>query len=104
MPYEYLYLDSKHSRLEEKTSKLSIQLTHPIHHAKTVSLASFSTANEIYNIREPFNNITVGVVSDNGSKPEHQTYIITKRLYDIESLVVTNNLINPRKCIVYGLR
>ena len=85
--YEYLYIDSRHSKENETSSQMKISLTHPIHHAKSVSVCSFNTANEFFNIKAPYNTITIGVLSDTSDDPTHHIYSIPPGLYDIPSII-----------------
>jgi hypothetical protein len=87
--YEYLYIDSRHSKKKDKTSRMNIELTHPILNCKAFSVCSFSTANEFFNIREPYNTITIGVLSDavNEQTPTMKTYTIPPGLYDIPTVI-----------------
>ena len=63
MGIQYVMCDSKHQRhhlIEEAgTSKMSINLNHPIENPASVELISFSTANELFNVK--FDNNTFAI-------------------------------------------
>jgi hypothetical protein len=90
--HEYLYIDSRHSKKSEYTSKMDIQLSHPILNAKSFSVCSFSTANEFFNIRAPHNTLIIGVLSDQKEEPTHTTYTIPPGLYDIPTIIEKLNI------------
>ena len=63
MGKQYVVIDSTHQRNHETSSKMDIILNKPIHHATSVEVVSFSTANELYNIREG-NNVAHFIIWD----------------------------------------
>ena len=92
--YEYIYINSRNSKKSEATSRMHIELNHPIINAKSVSVASFSTANEFFNVREPNNTVTIGVLSEAvsaQSTPTLKTYTIPEGLYDIPTVIAKLN-------------
>jgi hypothetical protein len=57
----YLHIDSKDRMQHETTSKMLVRLSTPIQKATSVKLVSFSTANELYNIDEGNNVLTIHI-------------------------------------------
>jgi hypothetical protein len=94
--YEYLYINSRNSKKIDTTSRMNIELTTPLLNAKSVSVCSFSTANEFFNVREPHNTITIGVLSaTDGDQftPTLQKYTIPNGLYDIPTIIAKLNVL-----------
>jgi hypothetical protein len=92
--YEYIYINSRNSKKSDTTSRMNIELTTPLLNAKTVSVCSFSTANEFFNIREPNNTVTIGVLSEADSaqfEPTLETYTIPPGLYDMPTVIAKLN-------------
>ena len=57
----YLHIDSKDRMQHETSSKMSIRLSTPIQKATSVKLVSLSLANELYNIDEGNNVLTIHI-------------------------------------------
>ena len=92
MGYEYILVDSKHRKEHETDSKIEVQLSAPIHHAKSVKLVSFSCPNEFFNVTD-LNN-TFQLISYNCSKNTRaspRTVTVTPGLYSISELITVIN-------------
>jgi hypothetical protein len=61
MGVTYLHIDSKDRMQHETSSKMSIRLSTPIQKATSVKLVSLSLANELYNIDEGNNVLTINI-------------------------------------------
>jgi hypothetical protein len=85
---KYVTIDSRNRIEIEKTSKMTVHLSHPIHSAKSVSMISLSTPNEIYNIRDKYNTFKIQVYSTTGNVGTAMyEYEIIPGLYTMQALV-----------------
>ena len=89
---KYVTIDLRNQIENEKTSKMTVHLSHPIQGAKTVSMISLSTPNEIYNIRDKYNTFKIQVYSTTGSVGTAiYEYEIIPGLYTMQALVDSCN-------------
>jgi hypothetical protein len=58
MKTQYVYIDSNHRRSHETDSKITVNLSTPLEHCKSVTVESFSCPNEFDNIREESSFLT----------------------------------------------
>ena len=84
---QYVSIDSRDSIDNQKSSEMTVNLSHPIQNAKTVSVISFSTPNELYNIKEDANSFQIQVWSTSTVQPVIYKFEIIPGLYTMQRLV-----------------
>lgn len=95
--YRYVTVDSRHRRMHEDTSEISVELSNPIQNAVSVSCISFSTPNEIYNITKQNNTFILQPFSITAGSPHAQnidsekTYTLPLGLYTLIQIVALMN-------------
>jgi hypothetical protein len=97
MGVKYVLIDSKHQRhhIDERgTTKIQVKLNQPIEHATTVEVSSFSTANELYNVKTGENTFTFIVYNLSIATPDVKVYTfgVIPGMYTISELVDACNL------------
>jgi hypothetical protein len=95
MPYTYLSIDSRHAQYHETASEMTVHLSAPILHAKSVRLVSFSQANEYYNIYSGANTLTFKAYRLTDNVSETLTITVPPGLYSISDLVTFINNQTP---------
>ena len=95
MPYEYLAIDSRHAKYHETASEMTVNLSAPILHAKSVRLVGFSQANEFYNVYVGSNTLIFKGfrLTDNVTDPF--TITVPPGLYSIANLITEINNQTP---------
>ena len=58
-PVTYIHIDSRHRLNHEQDSKIQVHLSRPIERVKSISDQSFGTANEMYNVINGYDQITI---------------------------------------------
>ena len=58
MKTQYVYVDSQHRRSHETDSKITVNLSTPLEHCRSVTVESFSCPNEFDNVREDSSYLT----------------------------------------------
>lgn len=96
MPFEYVCVDSRHCSYHDsqKGSEMSVNLSSPLLHAKSVRMVGFSQANEYWNVITGANTLTFKAyrLSDNVS--ETLPITVPPGLYSMTALVdVLNDLV-----------
>jgi hypothetical protein len=84
---QYVSVDSRNRVESETNSEITVNLSHPIHNAKTVSCISFSTSNEIYNVMEGNNKFYIEVYSTTSISTALYDFEIPPNLYTMQLLV-----------------
>ena len=97
MGVKYVLIDSKHQRhhIDERgTTKIQVKLNQPIEHATTVEVSSFSTSNELYNVKTGENKFSFIVYNLSIASPTIKVYTfgVIPGMYTISDLVDTCNL------------
>ena len=95
MPYTYLSIDSRHSKYHETASEMTVNLSAPILHAKSVRLVAFSQANEYYNVYTGSNTITFKGYRLTDNVTDTLTITVPPGLYSITDLVTEINNQTP---------
>ena len=84
---QYVSIDSRNRVESELSSEITVNLSHPIHRAKTVSCISFSTPNELYNVKRGSNVFYVEVYSTSQQSTIIYDFTIEPSLYTMQRLV-----------------
>jgi UDP-N-acetylmuramate-alanine ligase len=97
MGIKYVMIDSKHQRhhIDERgTTKIQVKLNQPTEHAITVELSSFSTANELYNVKTGENTFSFIVYNLSIASPTIKVYTfgVIPGMYTISELVDACNV------------
>ena len=97
MPYEYVSIDSRHSQYHEGSSEMTVNLSAPILHAKSVRMVGFSQANEFWNIVTGANTLILKAYRLTDNVTDSLTITVPPGLYSISDLVdtINNSLSSP---------
>jgi len=95
MPYEYVSIDSRHSQYHETASEMTVNLSAPILHAKSVRLVGFSQANEYYNVVTGSNTLIFKGYRLTDNVTDSITITVEPGLYSITDLVAAINAQTP---------
>ena len=98
---QYVSIDSRNRVESENDSEITVNLSHPIHRAKTVSCISFSTPNELYNIKDDNNIFNIEVYSTTNQLTALYEFTIPPDLYTMQRLVdACNEAISAKGSLV----
>ena len=95
MPYEYLAIDSRHAKYHETASEMTVNLSAPILHAKSVRLVGFSQANEYHNVYTGSNTLIFIAYGLTENVTDTLTITVPPGLYSIADLVTEINSQTP---------
>jgi len=91
MPVKYVMIDTKHQRhhtIEKGGSTIKVDLNHHIENAISVEVSSFSTANELFNVKADNNKFTMMIYNLSGTPNfKINTYTVQPGLYTIAELI-----------------
>jgi hypothetical protein len=91
MGVKYVMIDSKHQRhhtIEKGASTIKVDLNHHIENAISVEVSSFSTANELFNVKADNNKFTMMIYNLSGTANfKVNTYTVSAGLYTIAELI-----------------
>jgi hypothetical protein len=92
MGYEYVYVDSKDRKYHEEKSEITVTMSQPILHAKSVKVVSFSVPNEFYNVIDGNNSFSARVYNvNNNTKSAIKNYVLGAGLYSLIDMVTALN-------------
>jgi hypothetical protein len=87
MGVTYIQVDSRHRLNHEQSSKIHVQLSRPIERPKSVSLQSFGTANEYYNVLDGNNQIQIVSQIYDEQLYKLSTYTLLSGFYTVEEII-----------------
>ena len=91
MPIKYVMIDTKHQRhhtIEKGGSTIKVDLNHHVENAISVEVSSFSTANELFNVKADNNKFTMMIYNLSGTPNfKVNTYTVSPGLYTITELI-----------------
>jgi hypothetical protein len=91
MGVKYVMIDTKHQRhhtVEKGGSTIKVDLNHHIENAISVEVSSFSTANELFNVKADNNKFTMMIYNMSGTPNfKINTYTVQPGLYTITELI-----------------
>ena len=91
MGVKYVMIDTKHQRhhtIEKGGSTIKVDLNHHIENAISVEVSSFSTANELFNVKADNNKFTMMIYNLSGTANfKINTYTVQPGLYTIAELI-----------------
>ena len=103
MGFEYVYIDSKDRKYHETKSEMLVNLTQPIHHAKSVRVVSFSAANEFHNVIDGNTSFSVQVHNLNtNQKSAIKNYVLGAGLYSLTDMITALNALFVADPVVEG--
>ena len=103
MGFEYVYVDSKDRKYHENKSQITVTLSQPILHAKSVRLSSFSAANEFHNVVDGNTSFSARVYNVNtNNKSPIKNYVLGAGLYSLTEMITALNALFQADKIVEG--
>jgi hypothetical protein len=103
MGFEYVYVDSKDRKYHENKSEILVNLTQPLHHAKSVRVVAFSAPNEFYNVIDGNTSFSARVYNVvNNQKSAIKNYVLGAGLYSLSEMITALNALFLADPIVQG--
>lgn len=103
MGFEYVFVDSKDRKYHENQSLITVTLSEPILHPKSVRLSSFSVPNEFYNVIDGNTSFSARVYNVNtNNKSNIKNYVLGAGLFSLTEMIEGLNALFLADPIVEG--